>query len=123
MAVPLLVLMSVGPLMVPTSAEAATKKSKKKYGTVSTFLGRQYAGDGLDANSAYLDNPEGFVADANCTFTITDTLNNVIRRVDGTTNVMSTIAGNGHFLLKDGAAASSSFRWPSDVELGPSGEV
>lgn len=97
--------------------------AEAKRGDVSTWLGAPYRGDGGDANSAFLDNPKGFTADSSCNFTIADSLNNVIRRIDGATNVISTIAGDGNYLAKDGAALKSSFRAPQDVALGPNGET
>ncbi len=122
--VAMLVLVMGAGFVVPVEA-ATTKKAstaKPKFGTVGTFLGRIYAGDGLDANSAYLDNPKGFTADSNCTFTIADTLNNIIRQIDGTTNIMTRLAGTGHYLATNGPALKAAFKAPQDVEIGPNGE-
>lgn len=91
--------------------------------TVSTFVSKIYAGDGGDALNAFLDNPGGFAADSSCTLTIADTMNNAIRQINGTTNIISTLAGTGQYGNSNGAAAKATFKGPQDVVLGTSGEV
>lgn len=92
-------------------------------GDVSTWMGKLYAGDGLDANQAFLDNPGGFTADSACSLYIADTMNNVIRKIDSTTNTITTLAGSGQFNDTNGAARKAAFRRPADVVFGPSGEL
>ncbi len=92
-------------------------------GDVSTWMSKLYAGDGLDANQAFLDNPGGFTADASCSLYVADTMNNVVRKIDGTTNKITTLAGNGQFNNTNGAATKAAFRRPADVVFGPSGEL
>lgn len=94
-----------------------------RVGVVSTWLGRTYAGDGADATLANLDGPHGFIADASCNLYIADTLNHVIRKIDGTTNVITTFAGSGQLGLVNGSASAATFKQPSEVALGPSGEL
>ncbi|MET3654811.1 hypothetical protein [Dyella japonica] len=54
-----------------------------------------YSGDGGDARKAKLHEPRGVVVDHAGNLYITDTFNNRIRKVDGTTGIISTIAGGG----------------------------
>jgi sugar lactone lactonase YvrE len=68
-------------------------------GQITTIAGRigavGYAGDGTAATSALLNAPNGIALDLNNNLYIADTGNNVIRRVDANTGVISTIAGTG----------------------------
>lgn len=104
----LAIVLAVSFVFPPTAVFAKT-------GDVSTWLGTLYSGDGGDALQAYLDVPYGLAADATCNLFIADTRNNVIRRVDGATNVITTYAGTGHYRQKNGPAAKSEFRAPFDV--------
>ena len=66
-------------------------------GTISTFAGTGtagYSGDGAAATSAKLDAPYGVVADSAGVVYISDTNNDVIRKVT-TGGVISTVAGGG----------------------------
>ncbi len=92
-------------------------------GAVSTWLGKTYAGDGGDATKANLDAPRGFAASSSCSLLIADTNNHVIRRIDGTTNVITTYAGSGQNGLTNGTTRQASFRQPSDIAYGPGGDV
>lgn len=94
-----------------------------RVGQVSTWMGKLYSGDGLDANSANLDMPRGFTLDASCNIYIADTQNHVIRKITNANNEISTFAGNGQYGLSNGAVKNATFRLPSDVVFGPSGEM
>jgi streptogramin lyase len=76
-----------------------------------------YTGDGALASKATMNTPRGLVIDASEDIYFADELNNVIRRVDGTTGFISTVAG--HCVVSgtsctvtntsgDGSAATSS---------------
>jgi len=54
-----------------------------------------YSGDGGPATSAELSGPTGIAFDANEDLYIADTANQVVRRVDGTTGIITTFAGGG----------------------------
>jgi hypothetical protein len=67
-------------------------------GVISTFAGTGtagYNGDGVQATSAQLNNPVGLVFDAYGNLFISDGNNSRIRKVDGGTGIISTIAGSG----------------------------
>ncbi len=105
-------------IIVATAVFASPVDAKK--GDVSTWLGTLKAGDGSNANNAYLDNPKGFAADASCNLYIADTLNNTLRMttVDG---AMTTVAGSGQYGTKDGAPKSAEFKAPADLVRDASG--
>jgi len=67
-----------------------------------------YRGDGTLATASTLYVPMGVVVDAAGNIYISDTLSNRIRKVDGTSGIISTIAGNGNAgLTGDGGLATS----------------
>lgn len=108
---------------LPGEAKTVTvKKQSVPVPQVSTWLGKLYAGDGLDANAAFLDNPGGFDADSQCNLYIADSANNVIRKIAAATNVITTVAGTGDYDLLNGAFTKATFRAPEDIILGPTGE-
>jgi len=69
-------------------------------GKISTVAGTGvsgYSGDGGPATSAQLDFPQGVIVDSANNLFITDQGNNVIRRVDGTTQTITTFSANLNF--------------------------
>src|SRR5207253_7122102 len=52
------------------------------------------AGDGGPATSSAVCSPHGVAVDANSNLYITETRNNTIRRVDGRTGIITTVAGS-----------------------------
>jgi hypothetical protein len=67
-------------------------------GTITTFAGTGtagYTGDGGPATDATLKNPFSVASDAAGNIYIQDSGNNVIRKVDATTGVITTFAGTG----------------------------
>jgi hypothetical protein len=73
-------------------------------GVISTYAGVAFStcnpptagcGDGSTANSASLNTPNGVAVDSSGNLFIADTGDNRIRRVDGTTLNISTVAGTG----------------------------
>jgi len=67
-------------------------------GVITTVAGSGtagYSGDGGPATAAQLDTPEGVAVDIAGNLYIADSNNNRIRRVDGTTGIITTITGNG----------------------------
>ncbi len=67
-------------------------------GVISTVAGTgtaSFSGDGGLATAATFTAPESVAVDANQNLVITDAGNNRVRRVDATTGIVTTIAGNG----------------------------
>ncbi len=82
-----------------------------------------YGGDGkVLSDQTRLNTPEGLEFDSAGNLLIADSYNARIRRVDATTRVIDTIAGDGGLEHRDGTvAALSSFAYPVDVEPVPGG--
>ena len=69
---------------------------------------RGFSGDGGLATAAELNRPFGVTPDSAGNLYIQDTLNARIRKVDATTGMITTIAGNGTFGLSgDGGPATA----------------
>ncbi len=78
-----------------------------------------YSGDGGPATAAAFDSPAAVVLDYAGNLYISDTGNNVVRRVDGTTNLVTTIAGDGSagYSGDGGAAAAAELNTPYGLTL------
>ena len=95
-------------------------------GNMATFAGtgtQGFSGDGGQATSAELDSPQGLAVDSSGDVYVADSGNNRIRRVDGMTGVMTSVAGVGKagFSGDGGAAVSASLDLPRAVCLDQSG--
>jgi sugar lactone lactonase YvrE len=91
-------------------------------GTITTVAGTGsggYNGDGIQATSATLNSPHGLTIDANGNLFIADTQNFRIRRVDATTKVITTVAGNGTagFSGNAGSATQAELNGPEGVAV------
>ena len=87
------------------------------------FLG--FSGDGGPASAALLGNPEGVSVDGGGNLYIADTNNDVIRRIDASTGIINTIAGNHRQGFSgDSGPATSAMLWnPSGVTLDAEGSL
>jgi large repetitive protein len=95
--------------------------------TVAGVLGSQgYSGDGGSAIHAHLDTPDAVAIDpANGFLYISDSGNNVIRRVDLSTGIISGFAGNhiATYAGDGGPATSASLNGPWGVTVGPDSQI
>jgi hypothetical protein len=105
-------------------------------GVISVFAGNGslgYAGDGLAATSATLDNPEGLAFDGSGNLYIADSNNNVVRAV-GSNGKINTFAGNGtghgqfptcpaNFSGANGTATTAELCLPQGVAADASGNI
>jgi sugar lactone lactonase YvrE len=86
-----------------------------------------YSGDGTEATSAQLNQPDGVAADGSGNLFIADTLNCVIREVSSSNAQISIIAGDnsiGCGYSGDGALPTSTrFNQPYDVAVDSSGNI
>jgi sugar lactone lactonase YvrE len=84
-----------------------------------------YAGDGGPAPAAVLDAPNAAVTDIQGNVYIADTYNNLVRKVDAKTGIISTIAGTGEATDSgDGGPATSATLWnPEWLALDSSGDL
>jgi Tfp pilus assembly protein PilX len=97
-------------------------------GTISTYAGTGtagYLGDGSPATSARVRNPEGLGVASNGNLYIADTGNNVIRKVDFITGVITTVVGTGTAgSAGDGGAATlAQLDGPQDVFVASNGDL
>lgn len=110
-------------LMVGVTAAPLAVQAKHLTGTTTTWFGQLYAGEGVDAREAFLDNPNGFVADVSCNLTIADTMNNMVRKVTASNNLITRLAGTGAYRYDDGSALNATFRAPYDLDRGADGRL
>jgi DNA-binding beta-propeller fold protein YncE len=92
-----------------------------------------YAGDGGKAGNAELNQPTGLAFDAKGNLYIADSGNNVIRRVDAVTGVITTVAGDvaadqasgglGGFAGDGGPAARARLNDPQGVAVDGAGDL
>ena len=106
-----LLLDGAGDLYIADSSNHAVRKLSLATGRLTTIAGQLnqqgYTGDGGPATSATLDTPEGLAFDPTGNLYIADTKNNVIRKVDLQTGLISTYAGSQIGYGGDGGLASS----------------
>ncbi len=83
------------------------------------------AGDGGAATAAELDGPMGLGFDAAGNLYLADQNNHRIRRIDGATGIITTVAGNGTigFSGDGGAATSAQLRYPTGVAVDGDGNL
>jgi sugar lactone lactonase YvrE len=86
---------------------------------------RAYAGDGGPAIEGSLNMPHEIVFDAQGHMYIAERDNHVVRKVDGKTGVISTLAGTGAggFSGDGGPAARAQLRAPHSIAIAPNGRL
>jgi sugar lactone lactonase YvrE len=84
-----------------------------------------FSGNGGPATSATLRSPDRVSVNGAGNFFISDSGNNVIRRVDGTSQIITAFAGNGNFAFAGdgGPALLASFATPVGVVATPQGDM
>jgi sugar lactone lactonase YvrE len=97
-------------------------------GLMATVAGNQawiYSGDGVPATQASIFLPFGFAVDAAGDLFIADSSNNRIRRVDGVSGVISTVAGSGVIgsTGDGGPATAASLSNPTSIAIDPAGNL
>ncbi len=98
-------------------------------GIITTAAGKigvdGYGGDGGPGTQALLNSPSGVALDASGHLYIADTLNNVVRRLDLSTGILSAFAGNHRALYSGdgGPALSASLNGPWSMTVAASGNV
>jgi sugar lactone lactonase YvrE len=97
-------------------------------GVITTVAGigiGGYDGDNGPASSATLNYPIGVAVDGAGDLFIADWQNNRVRQVDGATQIITTLAGNGSqgYFGDNGPAASTGLCSPSSVALDSAGNL
>jgi sugar lactone lactonase YvrE len=84
-----------------------------------------YAGDGGRAASASLNMPHEIAFDARGNIYVAERDNHVVRRIDATTGMISTLAGTGvaGFSGDGGDAAQAQLRQPHSIAIGADGRL
>lgn len=91
-------------------------------GIITTVAGdgtAGYSGDGGAAAAAQLSHPAGIAADSKGNLYIADTTNSAIRKVDGRSGMISTVAGTGvaGFSGDSGAAVAAQISEPQGISV------
>ncbi|HUO59096.1 MAG TPA: NHL repeat-containing protein [Candidatus Acidoferrales bacterium] len=97
-------------------------------GVISTVAGTGTAGNGAPgglATTTNLNGPSGVAIDGSGNLYIADTNNNLIRKVDLSTGILTTFAGNGAsaFSGDGGPAINASFNKPQGIFIDSSGNL
>jgi DNA-binding beta-propeller fold protein YncE len=97
-------------------------------GTITTVAGTGqagFSGDGGPAAQAQLNEPYGVVVDRNGNLFVADRLNRRIRRIDGRTKVITTVAGNGTKVYSGdgGLGPEAGLVEPNGVALSRDGKI
>ncbi len=96
-------------------------------GTINTVAGNglcRYSGDGVPATSTSLNAPRSVALDALGDLFISDTNNNRVRRVDGASGIITTVAGTGAATYTgEGIATANALNLPAGVAVDANGNL
>ena len=84
-----------------------------------------FSGDGGLATEALLNTPTGVYVDASGNIFVTDTKNDLVRKVDAITQIINTVAGNGTpgFSGDGGPATQAQLNYPEGVWVDSAGNM
>lgn len=114
-----------GNLLVADTYNNVIRKVDRASGIITTISGKGdwgYSGDGGIAKHAALNGPVGIALDLTGNFFIADAGNGVIRKVDFSTGIISTVAGKPGFLGDGGPAILASLH-PYSVVTDNTGSI
>ncbi len=121
-----------GDLVIADSYNHRIRRVDRETGIITTVAGSGeagYDGDDQPATEAALHTPNAVAVAANGDLYIADTLNYRIRMIDHVTGLIHTIAGVGVPRQNDGSvgdgglASQALLNMPSDVVIGPTGDI
>ncbi|MBK9316292.1 MAG: HYR domain-containing protein [Acidobacteria bacterium] len=115
-------------LYVADSGNNRVRRIDTTTGVITNFAGNGgsgYGGDGVGATLTSLNNPAGIIFDTQGNLYIADRNNHRVRKIDGSTGLISTLAGNGTagFGGDNGSASAAQLNLPSDVATDAQGNV
>ena len=128
-----------GDIYISESSASTIRKVNSKTGIITTVVGYDslfsifgyvygkgwYSGDGGPALYATLNVPSGIALDRFGNLYIADRNNNRIRRVDASSGIITTVAGDGiaGFSGDGGPADSAQINFPDDVAVDSAGNI
>lgn len=119
---------AAGNMFIADTGNHRTRRVDAGSGIITTLAGygqALFAGDSGPATGAALAAPYGVAIDASGNVIVVDTANNRIRKIDGSTRVITTVAGNGQagFLGDNGPAWAAALINPSGIGLDSTGNL
>jgi hypothetical protein len=118
-----------GNIYIAESHSHCIRKVDVTTGIIDTVVGQGtnagFSGDGGLATDARLNTPTGVYVDASGNIFVSDTKNDVIRKVDATTQIINTVAGNGSdgFSGDGGLATQAQLDYPEGLWVDSSGNI
>ncbi|MEI6508750.1 MAG: T9SS type A sorting domain-containing protein [Bacteroidota bacterium] len=117
-----------GNLFIADAGNNRIRKVTASTGIITTVAGNGtygYSGDGSAATSAKLYSPMGVTIDSYGNLFIADEGNNRIRKVNASTGIITTVAGNGagYFSGDGGRADTTSLKYPYGVTVDANGNL
>ena len=111
-----------GDIFIVDPGNNNVRKIAASTGIITTVAGngtRGFSGDGGAATSAELNQPQAVALDAAGNMYITDTINSRVRKVDATTGIITTVAGNGSVTSSGdgGPATNAGLVQPAGIAL------
>jgi streptogramin lyase len=119
---------AAGNIYIPDYGNHRVRKVTAATGIISTIAGtgvNGYTGDGGLATNAQLSYPSCLCFDTAGNLFFTETGNNVIRRIDAITGIITTVAGTGAngYSGDGGACTAATFNQPNGVFVDKKGNV
>jgi sugar lactone lactonase YvrE len=104
------------------------RKISAESGFITTVAGtgtQGFNGDGSNAATALLDSPGGLAVDGGGNLYISDSHNHRVRRIDGSTGVITTLAGTGvaGFSSDSGSATTANLALPQGLTVDQQGNI
>ena len=117
-----------GNLFIADTSNNVVRRVDALTGTITTVAGtggRGFEGDGGPATAALLSFPWGVAVDGLGNLFISDGVNRRVRRVDGATGIIKTVAGDGSpgYYGDGGPALEASFGFPSGLTFAQDGSI
>jgi hypothetical protein len=119
---------SDGNLVFADTGNHRVRKVDARTGVITTIAGTGqsgFSGDSDQATRARLNSPRGVASDREGNLFIADTGNSRIRRVDKSTQMITTVGGNGNaaFAGDEGPATSAALNFPLGLAIDGAGDI